>query len=397
MGALRALLAYFRENKKRMLLSVIGVAIGVFSLTLMMGITGAMRQAVLKALGSLGANVIVVVPGDFKNLGGRTIQISFYPTLTVDDAEAIRDKCPSVSVVSPYKKVSPNVHYGGKYITATVFGLTPDYEKIAGYSVSCGRFLNEDDVKDMKQVAVIGYEVAKKLYGESCPVGKTIYLFYAPYKIVGVMERRGTDVSGENLDTRIYIPLTSALRRISNVDYLDGIYILPLPSKLKEAEKEVKSLLLKRHGTKDFTVSRYEDIANTRKQAMEIFSRLSVIVSVIAFGVGALGILAVMTLSVYERLVEIGVRRAFGATRWDIFKQFLFESTVLSVSGALFGILFAALLVLLISQLAGCPFYLPFKGALISFSLSVLIGLLSGVYPALRATSFEPKEVLRDV
>jgi putative ABC transport system permease protein len=211
------------------------------------------------------------------------------------------------------------------------------------------------------------------------------------------MERRGTDVSGENLDTRIYIPLTSALRRISNVDYLDGIYILPLPSKLKEAKEEVESLLLKRHGTKDFTVSRYEDIANTRKQAMEIFSRLSVIVSVIAFGVGALGILAVMTLSVYERLVEIGVRRAFGATRWDIFKQFLFESTVLSVSGALFGILFAVLLVLLISQLAGWPFYLPFKGALISFSLSVLIGLLSGVYPALRATSFEPKEVLRDV
>jgi putative ABC transport system permease protein len=211
------------------------------------------------------------------------------------------------------------------------------------------------------------------------------------------MEKRGTDISGENLDMRVYIPLTSAMRRVANVDYLDGIYVLPLPSKTDEAEDEIKSLLLKRHGTEDFTVSRYEDIANTRKQAMEIFSKLSIVVSTIAFGVGALGILAVMTLSVYERLVEIGVRRAFGATKWDIFKQFLFESALLSLSGALFGILFAVLLVLIISQLAGWSFYFPLKGALVSFSLSVLIGLLSGVYPALRATSFEPKEVLRDV
>ena len=397
MSSLKTLLAYFRENKKRMVLSVIGVAIGVFSLTLMMGITGAMRQEVLKALGQLGADVIVVVPGDFKNLGGRTIQISFYPTLTLQDAEAIKDKCPSVSLVAPYKKVAPNLHFGGKSLSADVFGLTPEYEEIAGYSVACGRFLNEEDLEEIRQVAVIGADVAKELYGEPCPVGKTIYLFYAPYRIVGVMEKRGTDISGENLDMRVYIPLTSAMRRVANVDYLDGIYVLPLPSKTDEAEDEIKSLLLKRHGTEDFTVSRYEDIANTRKQAMEIFSKLSIVVSTIAFGVGALGILAVMTLSVYERLVEIGVRRAFGATRWNIFKQFLFESTVLSVSGALFGILFAVLLVLLISQLAGWPFYLPFKGALISFSLSVLIGLLSGVYPALRATSFEPKEVLRDV
>jgi putative ABC transport system permease protein len=351
MNPLKALLAYLRENKKRMLLSVIGVAIGVFSLTLMMGITGAMRQAVLRALGNLGANVIVVVPGDFKNLGGRTVQISFYPTLTLDDAKAIRDKCPSVFIVAPYKKVSPNIHFGGKFLNADVFGLTPEYEEIANYGVACGRFINSDDLEEIRQVAVIGADVAKELYGEPCPVGKTIYLFYAPYKIVGVMEKKGTDISGENLDMRVYIPLTSAMKRITNVDYLDGIYILPAGN-LEEAEREVKSLLLKRHGTEDFTVSRFEDLANTKKQAMEIFSKLSIIVAVIAFGVGALGILAVMTLSVYERLVEIGVRRAFGATRWDIFKQFLFESTVLSVSGALSGIFIAILLVLLISHLA---------------------------------------------
>jgi putative ABC transport system permease protein len=211
------------------------------------------------------------------------------------------------------------------------------------------------------------------------------------------MEKRGTDLSGENLDERVYIPITSAVKRISNVDYIDGIYILPVsPDLIPETIKEVKELLFKRHGKKDFTISRYEDIANTKKQAMEIFSKLSIIVAVIAFSVGALGILAVMTLSVYERLIEIGIRRAFGATRFDIFKQFLIESTILSLTGAISGIVIAILIVVLISKMAGWVVYVPVKGAMISSVLSVLIGLISGIYPALRATSFDPKEILKD-
>ncbi|GAB6076648.1 ABC transporter permease [Desulfurobacterium crinifex] len=397
MGAVKSLVSYFKENKKRMILSSIGIAIGVFSLTLMMGITGAMKQQVLKALGTLGSNVMVVIPGDVKNLGGRTIQLSFYPTLTLKDAKAISEKCPSVKVVSPYKQVNPNVHYGGKSIKADVFGVTPEYEKVADYHPVCGRFLTKEDVEGISQTAVIGMDVAEELYGETCPIGKTIYLTNAPYRIVGVMERRGTDLSGENLDERVYIPITSAVKRISNVDYIDGIYILPVsPDIIPEMMKEVEGLLFKRHGKKDFTISRYEDIANTKKQAMEIFSKLSIIVAVIAFSVGALGILAVMTLSVYERLIEIGIRRAFGATRLDIFKQFLIESTILSLTGAISGIVIAILIVVLISKMAGWVVYVPVKGAMISSVLSVFIGLISGIYPALRATSFDPKEILKD-
>ena len=147
---------------------------------------------------------------------------------------------------------------------------------------------------------------------------------------------------------------------------------------------------------KDFSVNSYADLVNTQKQAMEIFTKLSIIVSVISFGVGALGILAVMTLSVYERLVEIGVRRAFGAPRSAIFLQFLLESALLSLTGASAGVVFAVFIVFLISYLAHWPVYFPFWEAFLSFSLSFLIGLLSGVYPAIRALSFEPKEILRE-
>ncbi len=391
-----ALLAYARENKKRFLLSLIGVSIGVFVLTLMLGITNAMKLKVERVIGKIGSYVLVVLPGEVKNLGGRTIQLSFYPTLTLDDAEAIKEKCPDVSAVSPFKKVSPNVHYGGKSISASVRGVSPDYLKISGHSLLCGRFLTDSDVKNISQVAILGYDVARKLYGKTCPVGKTIYLFNAPYRIVGVMEKIGTDLSGENLDDRIYIPITSAVKRISNVNYIDGIYVLPVsPKSFKAAKEEVYSLLLKRHGKKDFSVNSYADLVNTQKQAMEIFTKLSIIVSVISFGVGALGILAVMTLSVYERLVEIGVRRTFGAPRSAIFLQFLLESALLSLTGASVGVVLAVFIVFLISYLAHWPVYLPFKEGLFSFLLSFLIGLLSGIYPAVRALSFEPREILK--
>ena len=394
----KSLISYFRENKKRFILSVLGVAIGVFALSLMAGITGALKKRVEKVMGRMGALVLVVLPGEVKNLGGRTIQLSFYPTLTVKDAQAIKEKCPEVKAVSPFKKVSPNVHYGGKRVSATVYGVWPEYTEIADYRPACGRFLTKEEDEEIAQVAVLGWGVAKKLYGEECPVGKVVYLYNAPYRIVGVMEKRGTDLSGENLDDRVYIPLSSAVKRISNVDYVDGIYVLPQPgADLEEVKREVEELLLKRHGKKDFSVNRFEDLVNTQKQAMEIFSKLSLIVSAVAFGVGALGILAVMTLSVYERLVEIGVRRTFGATRRDIALQFLTESALLSTAGGILGGALSFALVAFISTVAGWGTYLPVKGVLIALSLSTVIGVLAGVYPALRAASFEPKEILKEV
>ncbi len=393
---LKELENYFRENKKRFLLSVMGVAIGVFSLSLMLGITSLMEKRVEKAIGKLGALVLVVIPGEVKNLGGRTLQLSFYPTLKVKDAVAIKEKCPDVEAVSPFKRVSPNVHYGGKRIDAQVFGVWPDYQEISSLNLRCGRFLTEEDNREIAQRAVIGSEVAKKLYGETCPVGKVIYLYDAPYKIVGVLKKRGTSLSGEDLDNRVYIPLSSAMKRISNVNYLDGIYVLPVSKdKVKEVKENIKELLLKRHGKADFSVNRFEDLVNTQKQAMEIFSKLSLTVSLISFGVGALGILAVMTLSVYERLVEIGIKRAFGATKKDIALQFLIESTLVSFVGGTLGALTSGTIVLFIATLAHWGTYIPVKGTLTALLLSTLIGIISGLYPALRASSFEPKEIIK--
>ncbi len=387
--------SYFLHNKKRTSLSLIGIALGVFSLVFMMSITGAMKVELLKALGKMGDKAVVVLPGDVKNFGGRTMQISFYTTLTLKDAKSIKSKCPMVSLVSPFKKVTPSVHANGIFEPATVYGVSPLYWKIAGIDMRCGRFIQKKDVDNISEVAVIGSDVAEDLFNSSCPVGKTIYLYDAPYRIVGVVDKMGTDVSGENLDEMIYIPISSAVKRISNVDYIDGIYILPI--NVKKAIKEVNSLLLKLHGKRDFSVSRYEDVVNTKKEALAIFSKLSITVSAVAFSVGALGIFALMMLSIYERLIEIGIRRSFGATRRNIFSQFLIESASISMFGAFIGITLAEVLSLVVCLVAKWSFYIPYTGILISILLSVVIGILSGVYPAVKATAMDTKDILKEV
>ncbi|RUM89792.1 MAG: hypothetical protein DSZ25_00070, partial [Thermovibrio sp.] len=150
---LSTFIAYALENKKRFFLSIIGVSIGVFTLTLMMGISSAMKKRVEAIIGKLGSSVLVVLPGEVKNLGGRTIQLSFYPTLKISDAEAIEEKCPDVLYVSPYKKVSPNVHYGGKSYSASVYGVWPEYREISNLELLCGRFLTEEDISEISQRA----------------------------------------------------------------------------------------------------------------------------------------------------------------------------------------------------------------------------------------------------
>ncbi len=394
---IETILKYFGNNKRRTLLSVTGIAIGVFSLVLMMGITGAMKNKVGEYLGELGGQVFVVIPGQIKNLGGKKLQVNFFPTLTTKDTKAIKERCLLVKESSPVKEVFPPVHVNGIYTNPKVFGVDRNYAAITSSEPAKGRFITKEDVENFSQIAVIGIEVAQNLFSEKYPIGKTLYLYNAPYKIVGILPKKGVDISGENLDNRVLVPISCAVRRLENVDYIDSIYVLPVSEKVtEEAMKEVTSLLKKRHGKKDFSITRYEDLVNTKKEAMEIFSVLSITVAVIAFSVGALGILAVMTLSVYERLVEIGIRRAFGATKKDIFKQFLIESTILSLTGSFSGALIATILVNVISKIAKWPLYIPVNGIAISITLSILIGLIAGIYPAARATSFEPKEILKD-
>jgi len=250
------------------------------------------------------------------------------------------------------------------------------------------------DLETFAKVAVIGSKIAEEFF-HCNPLGKTIYLKGMPFKVVGVLAERGS-FSNENFDEVILVPLTTHIRVLENVDYLDGAVVLARDrDSIRNTIRQIETILFKRHGRKDFTVSTYQELQSTTSKTLHLFSVLSRVVASIAFSVGTLGILAIMALSIYERILEIAIKRVAGARRKDIFLQFLTESMVLSVAGSAAGIVISLVLAVIIQLLARWPLFVPWKTAIISILLSITIGIVSGLYPAMKALDFEPKAILR--
>jgi putative ABC transport system permease protein len=274
-----------------------------------------------------------------------------------------------------------------------VKGVEPDYSALLDYKIRDGRVLLRRDLDTFAKVALIGSKIADDFF-RTDPVGKTIYLSGMPFRVIGVMDKRGS-FSNENFDEAILIPLTTHMKVLENVDYLDGAVILAVDREaIRDTIRQIVQLLTERHGKKDFTVSTYQELQSTTSKTLHLFSVLSRVVASIAFSVGTLGILAIMALSIYERILEIAIKRVTGARKSDIFLQFLTESMVLSLTGSAAGIVISIILALTVQFLAKWSFFLPWKTAGISILLSVSIGIISGIYPALKALEFEPKAIL---
>ncbi|HIC87420.1 MAG TPA: ATP-binding cassette domain-containing protein, partial [Aquificae bacterium] len=216
---------------------------------------------------------------------------------------------------------------GGNKEFLSVIGTTSSFFYIYNMKVAEGRVFNDKDNNQTKNFMVLGSESYKKFFGDDPLKNQKIFLFNVPFKVIGKLEERGTDISGNSLDNKAFIPLKTALKRMLNQNHIDGIYILVDKEKnLDFVRKEVEKYLFFKHGKKDFTVMPYSKLSATQNRTIKIFSKLAITVSIISFFVGALGIFALMIISVYERFIEIGVRRAFGARKIDIILQFLMES-----------------------------------------------------------------------
>ncbi len=389
---LNELLAYFRHEKKRILIAMLGIAIGVLSLVLMDSISGAMSRKIESELGRMGGSLIMLLPGEIRSIGHRRIRLSKYTTLKPSDIEAIR-KILLVKDVSAFKQKGVPVQTVINSSTLVVKGVEPDYSTILDYSLSSGRTIFQRDLETFSKIALIGAKVADEFFRGN-PVGQTIYLSGMPFRVAGVMAKRGS-FSNEDFDEVILVPLTTHMKVLENVDYLDGAVIVARDrGVLQKTMGDIQKLLLKRHGKKDFTVSTYQELQSTTSKTLHLFSVLSRVVASIAFSVGTLGILAIMALSIYERILEIAIKRVTGARKKDIFLQFLTESMILSIVGSGAGIVISVLLALTVQFLARWPFFLPWKTAFVSILLSMLIGIVSGLYPAMQALEFEPKAIL---
>jgi putative ABC transport system permease protein len=396
--ALRSLVNF----KLRTALAVLGVFLGTFSLVVVSNLSDSLAKKTEREAESFGKNLLIVRSGVVRKFGTRTRLLSQATTLTLRDSQAIIDGSQYIHAVSPSGNKSFPVRYGGVVLTSMlVVGTTSNYTEVRNFRVDEGSFITEHDNSALSKVAVLGSEVAEKLFGKKNPVGEYILIWRVPCQVIGVMESKGVDISGFNQDKQIFVPLNTFLRRFVNKDYINNISVQVINEQsIPEAKSQIEDILRNRHKIQDnqrddFTVIDMKDVLALKTQAMSMITVLGTVSAAIAFIIGGLGILSIMILIINERRVEIGIRRAVGSKKKDIILQFLIESSFISFSGGTAGVVLSFMVTVIILLIAELPFSISPSGYIFSFCASVGVGILAGVYPSKKATMIQPVDIIR--
>lgn len=388
-------------HKLRTLLSSMAVAVGVAAVVMMVGAGESLKNETSKKIENMGTDLITIQAGKFKSVAGRTRQVSRFTTLTRKDVRLIERKSSFVKRASGIHDRRAQVTFKNARTNTTIIGVEPSVFEIWRLRAVSGRLFNDMDEAKMARVCVIGKTVQTNLFENIPPVGETINIGKIPLKVIGVSSERGQDLGGEDLDNSIYVPLSSAMKRIFDVTFLDSILI---QAQDKESmgiiKEEVREILRKSHRLKpekedDFTILDQSQLLSTEMETQSAFSYLVAIVAGLSLLTGGIGIFAVMLISLRERKREVGLRRAIGARHKDILIQFLFEASALSVLGGIVGTLFGLMGCCIISKINGWEAIFPVSTIVIAFVFSILTGIIFGIYPASIASKLEPAEALR--
>ena len=386
--------------KVRAILAITGMILGTLSVVLVNNITGSLKKKTAQELASLGKN-IMVIRSDFTPSIRTSSLLSGSATLTLEDARVIKNASPYIKTAIPYCNIPFQVRYGKTTVVgAVVVGTKRAFFELRGYSLSSGRFFSEEEDDGLQRVAVIGSKVAESLFPEESPIGKYIFLKRIPCKVVGILETKGADISGLDQDNLVFIPLKTFMRRFTNTTKINIIYVqVTHTNKIPLIKSDLEKLLRIRHkiqdGEKsDFTVIDLKDIMRLESEAMKTVETLGLIAAAVSFTISAMGILSIMVLMVNERKVEIGIRRAVGSNKRDILLQFLSESSIISLSGAIAGLILGAAISLIIFHMTKQPQFFSLKAMVFALIASNVIGILSGLYPARKAAQIRPIDVL---
>ncbi len=402
--AMRAL----ARHKLRSTLTMLGVIIGVSAVITTVSIGSGARASVQKQLDTIGSNFILILAGN-QTSGGTRGGWGTATTLIPEDANAIMRECPAVYLATPSTRTWRRVIYGNQNWWPRINGVGAEYPDIRQWPMSDGKFFSQVDVESNAKVAVLGQTVIEKLFGDEVdPIGQFIRIEKAPYKVIGVLERKGQSIMGEDQDDIVFLPHTTCLRRIQNQPNIGALIASAVSSdRLAEAQLQITELLRQRHriapgADDDFMVRNQVEITQAATMVAKLMGFLLASVASIALLVGGIGIMNIMLVSVTERTREIGIRMAVGARGRDILLQFLVEAVTLSVLGGVIGILLGAGVSSLIPQLAmkfnpdiPIPTVITTESVLISVGFAALIGIFFGWYPARKAARLDPIEALR--
>lgn len=391
--ALRSLIA----NKLRTFLTTLGIIIGVASVISMISIGEGAKQQTLSTIAKFGTNLISIQPGRKKT---RHVSTDRVVSLTLQDAEVIEARVPLITGVAAQVYRAAQLKYANKNTNSTVRGTGKDYAGLANFVLERGRYFNADEVRTSRQVAVLGATVVKNIFENEDPVGKEIKVDGKNYLVIGTMEAKGA-LSWFDPDDQIFIPVTTAQKRLFGMDYVQSIDVQAANIEdLEIIKEEIESLLRLRHNIRqeeesDFYVQNSSQWLNSWGDAAKTFTYLLGGIAAISLMVGGIGIMNIMLVSVTERTREIGIRKAIGARKREIMEQFLIESVLMSFLGGGIGIVLGLVISKTVSKVGGWDTLVSMNSILLAFGFSVGVGVFFGYYPANKAANLNPIDALR--
>lgn len=389
-------------NKVRTSLTMLGIIIGISSVIAMTSIGQGAQNSIQSSIQSIGSNLILVQPGAQRGPG---FQISSgrgsSKSLTRADANSIASDISSVSAVAPEVSGRYQVTSKGKNTNTTVVGVGPEYTGVRNVQIDTGSFIASQNLSGVSKVAVLGPTTRDDLFGAGAdPTGQIIRIKNIEFKIIGVTVAKGGTGFGSQ-DDRIYIPLTSAQRFLTGDEYVTTISVQAQDAgSMTAIQQQITDLLLSRHHITDpqladFNTQNQADIVATASSVANTFTILLAAVAAISLVVGGIGIMNMMLTTVTERTKEIGLRKAIGAKRRDINKQFLIEAVTLTFAGGIIGVSLGWMISFIIQYLGIIQTQVSLSSILLAFGVSAAIGIVFGYYPARRAASLNPIEALR--